>query len=186
MCFVKLEIPEVVVFTPKTFGDHRGFFSETFNSNTWSKAGFDLEFVQDNHSLSTEKGTVRGLHFQSPPHAQTKLLRVVAGAVFDVAVDVRRGSPTFGKWVSAIISARKWNQILVPAGFAHGFCTLQPETQVLYKVTGTYAPDHEFGIRWNDPALGIDWPVDKNEAIVSEKDRHYPNFADLGNHFTWP
>jgi len=186
MGFVKLEIPQIIVFTPKTFGDNRGFFSETFNKNTWSDFGLDLEFVQDNHSLSAEKGTVRGLHFQAPPHAQDKLLRVVSGAVFDVAVDIRHGSPTFGKWVSAIISAENWNQILIPAGFAHGFCTLQPDTQVLYKVTDFYSPDHEFGIRWNDPALGIDWPVGENEAVLSDKDSQYPDLAEIGTHFSWP
>ena len=186
MSFVKLAIADVIVHTPKKFGDHRGFFSETFNQRAWEEAGVALEFVQDNHSLSAEPGTIRGLHYQAPPFAQAKLIRVISGSIFDVAVDIRKGSPDYGRFVSRVLSAEAWNQMLVPVGFAHGFCTLQPDTQVIYKVSNDYAPQHEFGIRWDDPALGIDWPVDKNAAILSDKDRENPDFADLAPHFTWP
>ena len=184
MSFVRLTIPEVVVFSPKKFGDHRGFFSEVYSKKSWEEFGVELSFVQDNHSLSGEKGTIRGLHFQVPPFAQDKLVRVTRGAVFDVAVDIRKGSPSYGKSVSAVISAEAWNQILVPKGFAHGFCTLEPDTEVIYKVTDTYAPDHDFGLRWNDPALGIRWPVDASDAILSDKDRGLGDFEDLPPHFT--
>ncbi|MEL6209765.1 MAG: dTDP-4-dehydrorhamnose 3,5-epimerase, partial [Pseudomonadota bacterium] len=151
-----LAIPEVRVIRPRKFGDHRGFFSETYNRRAFAEAGIDLDFVQDNHSLSGEVGTIRGLHYQSPPFAQDKLVRVVRGAILDVAVDIRRGSPTFGQHVAAKITAEDWNQILVPVGFAHGFVTLEPGTEVIYKVTNYYAPDCDHGILWNDPALAID------------------------------
>ncbi|MBY0431611.1 MAG: dTDP-4-dehydrorhamnose 3,5-epimerase [Rhodospirillales bacterium] len=175
----RLEIPDVVLITPKKFGDHRGFFSETYNKRALAAAGLDLDFVQDNHSLSAEKGTVRGLHFQVPPFAQDKLLRVTRGAILDIAVDIRRGSPTYGKHVSAVLSAENWCQLLVPTGFAHGFCTIEPDTEVLYKVTSTYSPAHDRGLLWNDPALGIDWPVQGEVAVLSDKDRHHPVLADL-------
>ena len=164
---------------PKKHGDHRGFFSEVYNKRALAEAGIDIEFVQDNHSLSAEKGTVRGLHFQTPPFAQDKLVRVVRGAVFDVAVDLRRESPTYGRHVSVVLSAETWNQILVPIGFAHGFMTLEPDTEVIYKVSGYYAPDHDKGLLWNDPALGIAWPIPETEAILSDKDRRQPRLAEL-------
>lgn len=173
------EIPEVKIFVPRKFGDDRGFFSETYNKAAFEAAGIDAVFVQDNHSLSRDVGVVRGLHFQTPPHAQTKLVRVARGAVFDVAVDLRRTSPTFGRHVSHVLSATEWNQIYIPEGFAHGFCTLEPETEVIYKVTALYAPDHDKGIRWNDPEMGIAWPVEPADAIVSEKDRTLPPLREI-------
>lgn len=180
-----LSIPEVRVLIPKRHGDRRGFFSEVYNRKALAAAGVAIDFVQDNHSLSTGRGTVRGLHFQTPPFAQDKLLRVARGSVFDVAVDLRRGSPTYGGHVSAILSAATWNQILVPAGFAHGFMTLEPDTEVIYKVSDYYAPDHDKGLLWNDPALGIAWPIAESAAMVSEKDRGQPPLADLDSPFDY-
>ena len=177
------EIPDVKILKPKKFGDHRGFFSETYNKKILSELGIDMDFVQDNHSLSVEKGVIRGLHYQTPPFAQDKLVRVVHGAILDVAVDMRKSSPTFGKHITAVISADNWEQILVPAGFAHGFCTLEENTEVIYKVTNYYAPDHDTGIRWNDPELGIDWPISENEAILSDKDKIQPFFSEATYYF---
>jgi len=178
-----LEIPDVKVLTPKRNGDHRGFFSEVYNKKTLAEAGIDITFVQDNHAFSAEKGTVRGLHFQISPFAQDKLVRVVRGSVFDVAVDLRRGSPTYGKHVSVVLSAEAWNQILVPIGFAHGLMTLEPDTEVLYKVSNYYSAEHDKGLLWNDPALGIEWPVAEDEAILSAKDKVQPRLADLPPYF---
>ena len=175
----QLRIPDVKVLTPKKHGDHRGFFSEAYSRRALAEAGIEIEFVQDNHSRSAAKGTVRGLHFQIPPFAQDKLVRVVRGAVFDVAVDLRRSSPTYGRHASVTLSAEAWNQVLVPAGFAHGFQTLAPDTEVIYKVSGYYAPDHDKGLLWNDPALGIEWPIPEREAVLSDKDRRQPRLADL-------
>ena len=183
MDIVELAIPDVKIIRAKKFGDHRGFFSETYSKRVFDDAGLAFDFVQDNQSLSAEVGTVRGLHFQLAPFAQDKLLRVTRGAVFDVAVDIRRGSPTFGRHVSAIVSAAEWNQILIPIGFAHGFCTLEPDTEVLYKVTNFYSPQHDRGLLWNDPELGIDWPVAADKAQLSDKDRKHPRLADLGDLF---
>lgn len=180
---VSLAIPDVKVIRTKKFGDHRGFFSETYSKRSFEAAGLRYDFVQDNQSLSAEVGTLRGLHFQIPPFAQDKLLRVVKGAVFDVAVNIRKGSPTYGRHVSARISAEEWNQILIPAGFAHGFCTLEPDTEVIYKVTNFYSPAHDKGLLWNDPDLGIDWPVTAENAKLSDKDRTHPRLADLGDWF---
>lgn len=180
-----LAIPEVKIIRPKRHGDHRGFFSEVYNKQAFEAAGIALDFVQDNHSRSAEVGTLRGLHFQTHPFAQDKLVRVVKGAILDVAVDIRTGSPSRGQHVAARISAEAWNQILVPVGFAHGFVTLEPDTEVLYKVTAFYAPDHDKGLRWNDPALGIDWGVDEAAAILSAKDREQPMLAELGDHFAY-
>lgn len=174
-------IADVKIITPRRFGDHRGFFSEVYNKRALAEAGIELEFVQDNHSLSAEVGTVRGLHFQTPPMAQDKLVRVTRGAVLDVAVDVRAGSPTYGKHVAVELSAENWRQLLVPIGFAHGFCTLAPDTEVMYKVTNYYSAAHDGGIAWDDPALGIEWPV--TDAVLSEKDRGLPRLADLGEVF---
>lgn len=179
-----LEISDVKIITPKKFGDHRGFFSETYNQGAFEAAGLDYTFVQDNHSFSAPKGTLRGLHFQTPPHGQDKLLRVIRGAIYDVAVDIRKGSPTYGKWVGRTISADEWNQILVPVGFAHGFCTVEENTEVLYKVTGKYAPECEGGLTWNDPDIGIDWPLD-GAPILSAKDEAYTPFADFDSPFTY-
>jgi len=176
---VNTEIPDVKIIQPKKFGDHRGFFSEAYNKRLFSEHGIGLDFVQDNHSLSGARGTIRGLHYQTPPYAQDKLIRVVRGAIFDVAVDLRKDSPTFGKHVSAVVNLEEWNQILVPIGFAHGFCTLEPNTEVIYKVTNYYAPDHDKGLLWNDPELGIEWPVSASEATLSNKDRQQPRFSEL-------
>lgn len=173
-----LGIPDVKLITPKKFGDARGFFSETWNEKTLRDAGIDAHFVQDNHAFSAAKDTVRGLHFQVPPTAQDKLIRVTRGAIFDVAVDIRRGSPTFGRHVSTVLSAENWAQLWVPQGFAHGYCTLLPDTEVIYKVTAYYAPADDRGIRFDDPALGIPWPVSAAEAQLSDKDRAQPLFKD--------
>ena len=174
-----LSISVVKLFTPKRRGDHRGFFSEVYNKKALAEAGINIDFVQDNHSLSTEKGTVRGLHFQAPPFAQDKLVRVVCGSVFDVAVDLRQGSPTYGEHVSVLLSAEVWNQVLVPIGFAHGFMTLESRTEVVYKVSNYFAPEHDEGLLWNDPTLGIKWPVPEAEAVLSDKDRVQPRLAEL-------
>ena len=178
-----LHIADVKVLTPNKHGDHRGFLSEVYNRRALAEAGIEIEFVQDNHSLSAEKGTVRGLHFQAPPFAQDKLVRVVRGSVFDVAVDLRKGSATYGKHVSVVLSAEAWNQVYVPVGFAHGFMTLEPDTEVVYKVSDYYAPDNERGLLWNDPELGIQWPIPERRAVLSEKDRRYPRLADLSTPF---
>lgn len=179
----ELSIPDVKVLTPKKHGDHRGFFSEVYNKKALAEAGIDIDFMQDNHAFSAEKRVVRGLHFQVPPFAQDKLVRVVRGSVFDVAVDLRRGAPTYGQHVSVVLSAEAWNQILVPIGFAHGLVTLEPDTEVIYKVSNYYAPDHEKGLLWNDPALGIEWPVAEDEAILSAKDEIQPHLAELPPYF---
>lgn len=176
----RLDIPEVLLVTPDKHGDERGFFSEVYNHRVLAAAGMDAEFVQDNHSFSSERGTVRGLHFQAPPHAQHKLVRVVRGSIFDVVLDLRRGSPSYGRHVATIVSSASWNQVFVPAGFAHGLMTLDPDTEILYKVSAYYAPTHERGILWNDPALGIPWPLPEREAILSDKDRGHPALADFG------
>ena len=177
-------IPAVKILTPKKHGDHRGFFSETYSRKALRElAGIDLEFVQDNQSLSVEKGVLRGLHYQLPPMAQGKLIRVVRGAILDVAVDIRRSSPMFGKHVSAVLSAENWKQIFIPAGFAHGFVTLESNTEVVYKVTDYYSPAHERGILWSDPALGIDWGISHQQAVLSEKDRKYPALAEAKDLF---
>ncbi|MBF2761159.1 MAG: dTDP-4-dehydrorhamnose 3,5-epimerase [Ectothiorhodospiraceae bacterium AqS1] len=178
-----LAIPDIRILRPKKFGDHRGFFSETFNKKALSEIGIDIDFVQDNHSLSAEKGTMRGLHFQIPPFAQDKLVRVVRGAIFDVAVDLRRSSPTFGQYASAVVSADEWNQILVPVGFAHGFMTIENDTEVIYKVSDFYAPSHDRGILWNDPEIGIDWPLEGGEAILSDKDKVQPRLGEIESPF---
>ena len=177
------EIAEVKLIVPRIHRDHRGFFSETYNRADLAALGVNLEFVQDNHSLSVERGVVRGLHFQIPPFEQYKLLRVIRGSVFDVALDIRRESPTYGKHVARVISAADWNQFLVPAGFAHGFCTLEANTEVIYKVTNYYSPEHDRGLLWNDEDLGITWPVTNAEAILSDKDKKQPRFRDLPHYF---
>jgi len=179
------DIPDVKLIRPPRFEDERGFFSETFNRRALEQHGIVLEGLQDNHSLSIPKGTVRGLHFQTPPFAQAKLVRVTRGAVFDVAVDIRRGSPTFGRHVGVVLSAGEWNQLYVPRGFAHGFCTLEPETEVLYKVDNYYSRDHDLGLAWDDEALAIDWPVTGADAVLSDKDRKHPRLADLPEYFNY-
>jgi len=173
----------VFVLEPTVYKDERGFFMESYNEQTFRKLGFDIQFVQDNHSLSVKAGTIRGLHYQLHPKAQTKLVRVTRGAIFDVIVDIRQGSPTFGKWQGFILSADNKRQLLVPKGFAHGFCTLVENTEVQYKVDEYYSPEHDRGILWNDPALGIDWPV--TDPILSEKDANHPLLADAEMNFVW-
>jgi len=173
----------VIVIEPKRYGDERGFFSETYSARALHEAGFEGVFVQDNHSRSPKKGTIRGLHFQAPPAAQDKLLRVSRGAILDVAVDIRTGSNTFGKAVAVELSAENWKQLLVPKGFAHGFCTLTDDCEVLYKVTEYYAPDHEGGLRWDDPQLGIEWPVKSADAIINTRDARWPILRDFETPF---
>ena len=173
-----LGLDGVFEVSPRKFGDDRGFFSETYNAKSLAEAGIDLTFVQDNHSYSAAKGVVRGLHYQLPPFAQDKLVRVTRGAILDVMVDIRKSSPTFGKWVALEVSAEKWNQILVPKGFAHGFMTLVENTEVIYKVTNYYSPEHDRSIRFDDPAIGIDWPIPASGVQLSDKDQKAPLFAD--------
>jgi len=178
-----LEIADVKLVIPRIHRDGRGFFSEIYSRQQMSAAGIATEFVQDNHSLSLQAGTLRGLHFQVPLHAQDKLVRVTRGSVFDVAVDIRVGSPTFGQHVSAVISAENWTQMWIPAGFAHGYCTLEPNTEVIYKVTDYYAPDCDRGLQWDDADLGIKWPVDRDTAKLSDKDRKQPAWKELTSPF---
>ena len=179
-----LTITDVLLITPVKHGDRRGFFSEVYNAAALrSEAGLDETFVQDNHSLSRGKGVVRGLHFQIPPMAQGKLVRVTRGAILDVAVDLRPGSPTYARHVAVELSAENWSQLWVPVGFAHGFCTLTEDTEVIYKVTVGYSPTHDKGLYWNDPALDITWPVDEVEAELSEKDQTQPLLAELPTYF---
>ena len=179
------DISDVLLIEPKRFGDHRGYFAETFKASALKDAGVELNWVQDNESLSATAGTVRGLHFQTPPSAQDKLVRCVQGSLLDVAVDIRVGSPTYGQHVSAVLSAENGHQLLVPAGFAHGFATLLPDTLVQYKVTNPYAPDCDAGIAWDDPALGIDWQVAAGQAVLSEKDTKHPALADYASPFKY-
>ena len=176
MNFISLDIPEVILIEPRVFGDERGFFMETWNQKLFSENGIDAEFVQDNHSNSA-KGILRGLHYQLQ-HTQGKLVRVTSGKVFDVAVDIRSSSPTFGQHVSAILSAENKNMLWVPPGFAHGFLSMEDDTEFLYKCTDFYAPEHERSILWNDADLGIDWPLGDIEPQLSEKDRNGMIFKD--------
>jgi len=176
-------LPGVLILTPRRFQDSRGYFAETYNRRRLAEAGLDYDFVQDNHSYSAEQGTVRGLHYQAPPAAQTKLVRVARGAVLDVAVDVRRGSPSYGRWVAVELSARNGAQLLIPRGFLHGFLTLAPETEVLYKVDAHYAPATEGAVRFDDPDLAIDWGRDPATLTLSDKDAAAGSFADFDSPF---
>lgn len=178
MIIRSLAIPEVLLIEPRRIGDARGFFSETFRADKLAAHGFGTPFIQDNHSLSAQVGTLRGLHYQRPPHAQDKLVRVIRGAILDVAVDIREGSPTYGQSVSAEITGDNGLQILVPKGFAHGFVTLEPDTEVIYKVTDYYSPECDAGIVWNDPDLAVDWKF-TGEPTLSAKDTTLPRFQDL-------
>lgn len=173
------------IITPSRFGDHRGFFSQTFVSQSLIDAGIPDQWMQDNHSFSSERGVVRGLHWQSPPFAQAKLVRVTRGAILDVIVDIRQGSPTYGRHLGVELSAENWRQLYVPIGFAHGFCTLTDETEVLYKVSAGYSPAHEGGVSWADPALAIEWPVAEGQAVLSERDRNWDSFDLLDSPFQW-
>ncbi len=185
MRVVETALPEVKIVVPEQIGDMRGFFSETWNARTFAAAGLHPAFVQDNHAGSPRRGTVRGLHYQIPPAAQGKLLRVTRGAVLDVAVDIRRGSPTFARHVAVLLSADNWRQLWVPEGFAHGYCVIEDDTEVQYKVTDVYSPTHDRGIYWNDPALAIAWPVDPETAIVSDRDRRLPRLAEQPDLFEY-
>ena len=179
------KLPEVLLLKPRRFADERGYFVETYNTQRFRQSGIMVHFVQDNQSFSLRKGTVRGLHFQLPPAVQAKLIRVLRGSIFDVAVDLRLESPTYGQWLAEEISAQGGEQVFVPRGFAHGFCTLEPNTEVAYQVDSYYAPASESGIIWNDPSLNIPWPVVLNEAILSDKDRQLGTFKDLASPFRY-
>lgn len=180
-----LAIPEVLEIIPSRHGDQRGFFSEVYSAPTLREHGVDVPFVQDNHSFSAARGVLRGLHFQRPPFAQDKLVRVAKGSIYDVAVDIRHGSPTFGQWVGLVVSAEKWNQVFVPKGFAHGFVTLEPNCEVLYKASTPYAPQHEGAVRFDDPAIGIEWPVGPEQLILSEKDQAAGSLAEVQSGFVY-
>ena len=171
-------IAGVKIVTPKKHGDVRGFFSEVYNRAAWESAGLRFEFVQDNHSFSAAVGTLRGLHFQTPPFAQDKLIRVARGRILDVAVDIRRSSPTFGKYVTIQLSVENWRQLLVPIGFAHGFVTLEPDTEVLYKTTAAYSPANDRGVAWDDPDIGVAWPLPEAGPTLSDKDRRWPRLRE--------
>lgn len=176
-----LSLKDAMLLEPVVHGDNRGFFMESYNQKTMQSLGITHDFIQDNHSLSAEVGVLRGLHYQLNPKAQKKLIRVLSGAIYDVIVDIRRSSPTFGQWVGVILSEYNKRQLLVPKGFAHGFCTLVPNTQVLYKVDEYYSPEHDRGILWNDPALGVDWPV--TNPVLSDKDQRHPVLKDADINF---
>ena len=173
-----LALAGVLEIRPRQFADDRGFFSEVWNAQSFGDAGIDLAFVQDNHSLSRERGVLRGLHYQLPPVAQDKLVRVTRGSILDVAVDIRRSSPGFGQWVAVTLSASDWNQLLVPKGFAHGFVTLEPDTEVQYKVTAPYSAAHDRSIRFDDPTIGVEWPFPAADLILSDKDQAAPPLAE--------
>jgi dTDP-4-dehydrorhamnose 3,5-epimerase len=178
-------IPGLLVITPRRFGDHRGFFAETYSREKLAAQGVALEFVQDNHSLSAQAGTVRGLHFQAPPRAQAKLVRCGRGVLFDVAVDIRRGSPTYGRWFGVELSFENGKQLLIPAGFAHGFVTRAPDTEIIYKCSDYYAPETEGALAWNDPDIGIDWGLGEAAPILSAKDAAAPAFAGFDSPFVY-
>jgi dTDP-4-dehydrorhamnose 3,5-epimerase len=183
--FIRHAIPEVIEVIPPKNGDHRGFFSETFKRPAFEAEGIFIDWMQDNQSYSAPAGTVRGLHFQVPPTAQDKLIRVLHGAIFDVAVDIRKNSPSYGQWVGVELSAEKWNQLLVPKGFAHGFMTLQPDTEVLYKVSAPWSRDDERAIVWNDPEIGIAWPDVGAAATLSGKDEVADGIAAFDSPFAY-
>ncbi len=179
----RTDLDGVLVIVPIRYGDARGFFSETYSQAAFREIGVASDFLQDNHSLSRMPGTVRGLHFQIAPFAQAKLVRVPRGAILDVAVDIRHSSPTYGRSFATRLSAENGAQLFVPVGFAHGFCTLEPDTEVFYKVDAPYSREHERGLRWNDPVLGIDWPIPEGGAMVLERDRLYPTLDNLPAYF---
>ncbi len=177
--FEKTQLPDVILVKPKIFGDARGFFMETYKKTEFAKNGIDIEFVQDNHSKST-KGVLRGLHYQKEPKAQAKLVRCPYGKVFDVAVDIRKNSPYFGKWTGAILSAENKHMLYIPEGFAHGFVVLSDEAELFYKASDEYSPEHDRGIKWNDPDINIDWGIDF-KPLVSEKDDRQPLLKEIGD-----
>jgi dTDP-4-dehydrorhamnose 3,5-epimerase len=179
----RLEIADILLLTPTKHGDPRGFLSETFRADAFAARGVEAIFVQDNHAFSAQKGVLRGLHFQVPPRAQGKLVRCTQGAILDVAVDIRVGSPTYGCHVAVELSAANWHQLWLPAGFAHGYVTLQDDCEVVYKVTDYYAPDCDRGIAWDDPALGINWRISADMVLLSDKDKRHPRLADASPAF---
>lgn len=183
MKIIETKLSGVKLIEPDVYGDHRGFFMESYNYNSFRLHGINNEFIQDNHSLSVEPNVLRGLHYQLDPKAQTKHVRVTAGKIFDVVVDIRHGSPTYGQWEGYILSAENKLQLLIPKGFAHGFCTLVPNSEVQYKVDEVYSPEHDRGIAWNDPALAIDWPT--SNPILSDKDGKHPVLADAEINFVY-
>ena len=186
MDVIETSLPDVKLITPKRFGDKRGFFSEIYNRRALAEIGVTADFIQENHAYSADRGTLRGLHFQAPPATQTKLLRVLRGAILDVCVDLRHGSPTFGKHIMAELTAESGQQILCPKGFAHGLLTLSPHTEIAYRVDAYYAPELDLGVRYDDPDLAIDWPIPADELILSEKDLNQPSLRDLPAIFTLP
>ncbi|MET3697017.1 dTDP-4-dehydrorhamnose 3,5-epimerase [Bacillus oleivorans] len=182
MNFIETKLSGVIIIEPNVFEDHRGFFMESYNKKNFENAGLNYNFIQDNHSLSVQTGTLRGLHYQLAPKAQTKLIRVTRGAVYDVAVDIRIGSPTFGQWVGVILNEKNKRQLLVPKGFAHGFCTIESNTEVQYKVDEFYFPEYDRSILWNDPKIGIEWPLNV-APILSGKDEKAPLLKNADNNF---
>lgn len=185
MDIFETELKDVFQLEPARFGDSRGWFSETWNRRAMIEAGLDLRFVQDNHSFSADKGTLRGLHYQAPPNAQDKLVRATRGSILDVAVDIRVGSPNFGKWISVVLSAQNGTQLLIPKGFLHAFLTLEDNTEVQYKCTDFYAPESDGSVSFSDPALAIDWGIDANTAVLSDKDSKAPLLKDIKNPFVF-
>lgn len=176
------DLPGVLVLTPARHGDARGFFSESWNRARMAGAGLDVDFVQDNHSLSRTKGTLRGLHYQAPPHAQTKLVRCGRGALYDVAVDIRKGSPSYGRWIGVELSFENGRQLLIPEGFLHGFVTLTDDVEVIYKCSDYYSPDCDGAVRWD--SCGIDWPL-QGDPVLSDKDKAAPPLTDFNSPFDW-
>lgn len=185
MLVQSFEISDIKLFTPRHIGDERGYFAETFRTDLFAEHCGNFAFVQDNESLSLRQGTIRGLHFQSDPYPQGKLVRCTAGALFDVAVDIRHGSPTYGKWVGVTLTPQNGKQLWVPPGFAHGFCSMEPRTVICYKVTGYYSAECDKGLRWDDPAIRIDWPAVADPETLSPKDCQQPLLADLPIYFSW-
>lgn len=181
----ELELEGVRLIFPPRFQDERGFFSEVYNKSSMRDLGLEDDFVQDNHSMSREPGTVRGLHYQAEPHPTAKLVRVTEGAILDVVVDIRAGSPTYGQHVAEELSGENWAQMYIPIGFAHGFCTLTPNTEVTYKVSAYWSPEVDRGLAWDDPDLGIEWPVEPGRATISDKDRSHPRLRELPREFSW-
>lgn len=177
------KLQDVKIIETPVFGDNRGFFTESYNKEKFSEIGITNDFIQDNHSLSVEVGTLRGMHYQLSPKAQTKLVRCTTGVIYDVLVDMRKGSPTYGQWEGYILSEYNHRQLLVPKGFAHGFCTLTPNVNIQYKVDELYSPEHDRGIAYDDPNIGIEWPM--NATVLSEKDKNHPNLNDAENNFIW-
>ncbi|WHZ37755.1 dTDP-4-dehydrorhamnose 3,5-epimerase [Sagittula sp. MA-2] len=180
----KTTLDGLLVLMPRRFGDDRGFFCESWNKQRMAEAGLHYDFVQDNHSLSAAAGTLRGLHYQCPPHSQAKLVRCGRGALYDVAVDIRLGSPSYGQWFGIELSFENGRQLMIPEGFLHGFVTLEPDTEIVYKCSDFYAPDCDGSVAWNDPEIGVDWPLD-SAPVLSEKDANAPRLANIGNPFVW-